>query len=291
MQRTASTSRVRVAKPSHVLLVVGLALATLGPAMPAAAEQSAAVCEFKLGFAGLRALIPDTVGDCLEDEYLNPRNGNAEQRTTGGLLVWRKYDNWTAFTDGFSTWLMGPYGLQMRLNTGPLFEWERIPASNGTLATPPPEPAVIVTPVASKPANLRGANLTGANRRGADLGYADLYQARLASADFTGAYLWGANLSLATMTRTIFTQANLTKADLTRAVATSATFTQAIIVQARLHGTDLRTADLRAADLRGADLSQANLVGANLMGANLTGALTVGANFKDAITGGCTGCP
>jgi plastocyanin len=62
------------------------------------------------------------VGDCLEDQRF-AANGNAEQRTTGGLLVWRKADNWTAFTDGFRTWLNGPAGLQVRLNTT-RFAWE-----------------------------------------------------------------------------------------------------------------------------------------------------------------------
>jgi plastocyanin len=37
--------------------------------------------------------------------------------------VWRKADNWTAFTDGHQTWLNGPFGLQRRLNTT-RFAWE-----------------------------------------------------------------------------------------------------------------------------------------------------------------------
>ena len=39
------------------------------------------------------------------------------QQTTGGLLVWRKLDNWTAFTNGSITWINGPFGLQARANT------------------------------------------------------------------------------------------------------------------------------------------------------------------------------
>ena len=92
----------------------------------------AADCKFVLGFATLKALIdeaegPDKVGQCLENEHFNPENGDALQRTTGGLLVWRKADNWTAFTDGYRTWINGPYGLQMRLNTEH-FDWE-VPAA------------------------------------------------------------------------------------------------------------------------------------------------------------------
>ena len=40
-------------------------------------------------------------------------------------MIWRKADNWTAFTDGNRTWINGPFGLQSRLNTE-LLDWERI---------------------------------------------------------------------------------------------------------------------------------------------------------------------
>ncbi len=86
------------------LLVLFLSVAALlvpaSRAIPAAHADSE--CDFVLGFAALRALLgPAVVGDCLENERFNPANQNAEQQTTGGLLVWRKADNWTAFTDGF----------------------------------------------------------------------------------------------------------------------------------------------------------------------------------------------
>ena len=38
-------------------------------------------------------------------------------------MAWRKADNWTAFTDGYRTWINGPNGLVMRLNTE-RFVWE-----------------------------------------------------------------------------------------------------------------------------------------------------------------------
>jgi hypothetical protein len=83
-----------------------------------------APCEFVLGFSMLRQLLgAATVGDCLESQRSDPVSGNAEQRTTRGLLVWRKADNWTAFTDGYRTWINGPAGLQTRLNTE-RFSWE-----------------------------------------------------------------------------------------------------------------------------------------------------------------------
>jgi hypothetical protein len=121
------------------------ALVFAGMPWPAGAQAS---CRFVLGFADLRHLIgAEVVGDCLEPERFNLINGNAEQRTTGGLLVWRKADNLTAFTDGYRTWLLGPGGLHQRLNTDPPFEWERAPA-----AAPPPAPAPGPAPMVGDPA-------------------------------------------------------------------------------------------------------------------------------------------
>jgi plastocyanin len=88
-----------------------------------AAAPAVAGCTFRLGFAALHDLIPEIVGDCVTDETHNPANGNALQYTTRGLLVWRAADNWTAFTDGTSTWINGPCGLQSRLNSD-VFPWE-----------------------------------------------------------------------------------------------------------------------------------------------------------------------
>ena len=53
--------------------------------------------------------------------YLGPSPRSGQRRRPPnhdpGLLVWRKADNHTAFTDGYRTWVNGPYGLQVRLNT------------------------------------------------------------------------------------------------------------------------------------------------------------------------------
>jgi hypothetical protein len=98
--------------------------------MPPVAAQSTP-CRFLLGFATLRDLIgPETVGDCLADQRF-AEHGDAQQPTTTGLLVWRKADNWTAFTNGYTTWLNGPDGLQQRLNTE-LFSWESDAGAAGT---------------------------------------------------------------------------------------------------------------------------------------------------------------
>ena len=138
-------------------LFLAAALLPIAPAQaqpqahPDARPAAQAACGFVLGFATLRTLIAaregrDVVGACLENEHFHPANGNAEQRTTGGLLVWRKADNWTAFTDGFRTWVNGPSGLQQRLNSQ-RFPWEADAGAPGTTTLGPagaPDPTLDV---------------------------------------------------------------------------------------------------------------------------------------------------
>jgi len=98
-----------------VVALVGLAFSF----QPVVAQD----CSFQLGFKALRDLIPDVVGDCLENERHDPETGVSRQTTTNGQLIWRKADNWTGFTDGERTWVKGPEGLQQRLNSE-RFDWE-----------------------------------------------------------------------------------------------------------------------------------------------------------------------
>ena len=86
-------------------------------------RADAADCEFVLGFAALQSAAPDTVGDCLENELHHPADGITRQQTTEGVLLWRKADNHTSFTDGHRTWVAGPQGLQQRA-VGDRFAWE-----------------------------------------------------------------------------------------------------------------------------------------------------------------------
>ncbi len=114
---------------SRIVVTLALVTTLVGFSPPSAAL--AQNCEFVLGFATLHTLIPQIVGSCLENEHHNSANGDALQATTGlngagGLLVWRKADNFTAFTDGFRSWVNGPFGLQVRLNTQRFF-WEANP--------------------------------------------------------------------------------------------------------------------------------------------------------------------
>ena len=96
---------------------------TVVAAGPVAADPTAAPCRYVLGFRRLHDLLPTRVGDCLDDERYDPAAAVAVQHTRGGLLVWRKAGNVVAFTDGATTWLLGPAGLQSRPNTARL-PWE-----------------------------------------------------------------------------------------------------------------------------------------------------------------------
>lgn len=119
-----------VAMRSFWVAVVTVALAAMPRAVPAVHAES---CRFVLGFAALHGLLPGVVGQCLDDEQHNPANGDGLQHTTKDLLVWRKADNWNAFTDGYSTMINGPNGLEYRLNTR-RFAWEANP--DGLPVTP-----------------------------------------------------------------------------------------------------------------------------------------------------------
>jgi hypothetical protein len=126
--------------PTRLAALLALLVILAAPTGAAAAPAEQAGCQFVMGFASLRDLIgATTVGSCLENEHHNLENGDALQRTSGGLLVWRKADNFTAFTDGHRTWVNGPRGLQQRLNAE-RFDWE----GGG--------PAVVAAPPAAAPA-------------------------------------------------------------------------------------------------------------------------------------------
>lgn len=103
------------------LLAIALSLLLPLAATPAGAQAS--TCEFVLGFKSLHELDPADVGDCVDNQYLGTNQGDQWQHTTRGLMVWRKSDNWTAFTNGYLTWINGPMGLASRLNTN-RFDWE-----------------------------------------------------------------------------------------------------------------------------------------------------------------------
>lgn len=129
-----------------IRVVLTILLALFLTSSVASAQQF----QFQLGFKLLADQIPDIVGQPIENEWHNPENGDGLQRTTTGMMVWRKSDNWTAFTNGYWTWINGPVGLQSRLNA------ERFPWEGDQPAAAPPDP----TPTAEDRAAEIKANLT-----------------------------------------------------------------------------------------------------------------------------------
>lgn len=122
------------------MVLSALAAVTFAMASPTASAADA--CAFELGFTTLHDLLPAVVGDCTDNVGYNPDNGDALQHTvrtdgTPGLLVWRKLDNFTAFTDGGRTWVNGPFGVQSRWNDQRL-TWE--PNPDRLAIVPPPAP-------------------------------------------------------------------------------------------------------------------------------------------------------
>jgi glucose/arabinose dehydrogenase len=118
-------------------LLIALMLALGSVSLPGAASaQAAPGCQFVLGFAALHDSLATIVGDCLDDEQHNPANGDALQHTTNGLLVWRKADNFTAFTNGGQSWIAGPNGLAERPNDQ-RYAWEANPTGLPVVPTLP----------------------------------------------------------------------------------------------------------------------------------------------------------
>ena len=97
-------------------LLLALALAQ-GQTVLASQHSDDSDCHFALGFKELRDLIPDVVGDCVENEQHDSSAGVTIQRTSRGVMTWNKSDNLTTFTDDSHTWIIGLDGLLQRDET------------------------------------------------------------------------------------------------------------------------------------------------------------------------------
>jgi uncharacterized protein YkwD len=105
-----------------VLLVALSAVAFISLQSSPALASAQASPQFRLGFKALADQVPQVVGSPQEEEHWG-EGGDSLQQTSTGLMVWRKADNWTAFTNGSRTWVNGPYGVMERGNEE-RFEWE-----------------------------------------------------------------------------------------------------------------------------------------------------------------------
>ena len=118
----------------------------------ALARGRTAACRFVHGFAEARSAVPDVIGECVENERSDPASGDTLQRTTRGLLVWRKADGLVAFTDGHRTWVRGPDGSVRVRGNDERFAWEAAPAGAPAMRVVTPGPPVpTAAPVAGTP--------------------------------------------------------------------------------------------------------------------------------------------
>lgn len=123
-----------------------LALAPFAVGWPAGvAGAQGASCAFSDGFQVLSTAVPAIVGTCTEQPRANA-DGAVSQRTTQGLLVWHREDNWSAFTDGTRTWVAGPFGVMVRRNTE-RFPWEADQAGGEAVPAWIPEAAELPRPL------------------------------------------------------------------------------------------------------------------------------------------------
>jgi hypothetical protein len=96
-------------------VMLGAEPASTSPGAQEIVAPTSRPCAFRFGFKELADQIPNHVGECTSDEK-HGANGDGLQTTTRGLMVWRKADNWTAFTNGELTWVNGPFGVWLRTN-------------------------------------------------------------------------------------------------------------------------------------------------------------------------------
>ncbi len=124
-QESDTSAKMRGYKSMRFIISVVILFSLFSSGLGISSPTHAAECTFVLGFKALHDLAPEVVGDCAVDQRYNPVNGDSLQETTRGLLVWRKADNFTAFTNGYRTWVNGPFGVEQRLNSE-RFQWEAV---------------------------------------------------------------------------------------------------------------------------------------------------------------------
>lgn len=83
------------------VLLVAAFTATTSAAPHCASDQDP---QFLFGFAHLKTLLGEKMGDPSECEHANPENGDTLQQTTTGLSFYRKSTNIPTFTNSFDHW-------------------------------------------------------------------------------------------------------------------------------------------------------------------------------------------
>lgn len=110
---SARTADAEYLKAANELLGQGKAMADAARR----ASQASRRPQFRMGFKLLADQIPTIAGEPVEEEHPDAVTGDMLQRTTRGMMVWRKADNWTGFTNGAQTWYLTPSGVQLQPNS------------------------------------------------------------------------------------------------------------------------------------------------------------------------------
>ena len=92
-------------------ILIALALAFPASALAAPYCGSGESPQFRFGFAHLRSLLGETMGQPIECEHANAENGDTLQQTSTGLSFYRKATNTPTFTDGWNHWAWTVEGL------------------------------------------------------------------------------------------------------------------------------------------------------------------------------------
>lgn len=101
---TATAARAPTPAPTAAPAVA--AAPTTVPPTSAPLAAAPAPCQYVRGFADFVKLVgPDVVGECRENEHPSTTTqGNIEQGTAKGLLVWNNAKRLAMFTDGATSW-------------------------------------------------------------------------------------------------------------------------------------------------------------------------------------------
>jgi hypothetical protein len=127
---------------ASILVLVALS------AVPAGAQTGS--CQLAPIFVMMRDLIGrDRVGECTSPMGRSDV-GDVTQPTTRGLLTFRMTDQVPTFTDGQTTWLYGPNGIESRPNGGRL-AWENTADRSTPTPTPTPNTFAQTTTYATTP--------------------------------------------------------------------------------------------------------------------------------------------
>src|SRR3569833_3850493 len=159
----------------RLVLVFSLLLGLASVASPSVANAQPTGCgpgqapHYVFGFADLKAMLGDAMGDPVTCEYPDPNGtGDVHQETSKGLAFWRKSTNTPTFTNGDQHWAHTTSRWVTWIGTSidPTADaqaWPPAPAAPAApspvpAAAPPSTPAPAASSSCGAPANPLGYN-------------------------------------------------------------------------------------------------------------------------------------